>query len=106
MEYGFSILMFCFAGALLLYAGLLAAEKRRPDLLIPRFYASAGKVGNARRYARRIAKIVALCALSPLLTGLVGLTGQYLIAGIVFVVTLAGAIWLGVKMTSRQKEDG
>ena len=36
MEYGFSILMFCFAGTLLLYAGLLAAEKRRPDLLIPR----------------------------------------------------------------------
>ena len=105
MEYGFSVLMFCFAGALLLYAGLLAAEKRRPDLLIPRFYASAGKVGDARRYARRIAKIVALCALSPLLTGLVGLTGQYLIAGIVFVCTLVGAIWLGVKLTRGQTEE-
>ena len=104
-EYGFSVLMFCFAGALPLYAGMLVLEKKRPDLLIPRFYASAGKVGNARRYARRIAKIVALCALSPLLTGLVGLTGKYLIAGIVFVVTMAAAIWLGVRITKETPDD-
>ena len=105
MEYGFSILMFCFAGALLLYAGLLATEKRRPDLLIPRFHATAGNVGNVVKYARRIAKIVALCALSPLLTGLVGLTGKYLIAGIVFVASLAAAIWLGVKLTGEKTES-
>ena len=105
MEYGFSILMFCFAGVLLLYAGLLAVEKRRPDLLIPRYRASSGDMKNPIRYARRIAKIVALCALSPLLTGLVGLTSRYLIAGIVFVVALVGAIWLGIRMTREQKED-
>ena len=105
MEYGFSILMFCFAGALLLYAGLLAVEKRRPDLLIPRYRASSGDMKNPIRYARRIAKIVALCALSPLLTGLVGLTGKYLIASIVFVVTLAGAIWLGVRITRAATEE-
>ena len=34
MEYGFSILMFCFSGALLLYAGLLAAEKRRHAVIV------------------------------------------------------------------------
>ena len=104
MEYGFSILMFCFAGALLLYAGLLAAEKRRPDLLIPR-RVSVTKSELTVAYARRLAKIVALCALSPLLTGLVGLTGYYLIAGIVFVVTLAGAIWLGIKITRAATEE-
>ena len=105
MEYGFSILMFCFAGALLLYAGLLAAEKRRPDLLIPRFRAASGNVGNVIRYARRIAKIVALCSLAPLLCGLVGLTGKLLIAGIVFVVVLVGALWLGVKITGEKTEE-
>ena len=104
MEYGFSILMFCFSGALLLYAGLLAAEKRRPDLLIPR-RGSVTKSALTVAYARRLAKIVALCALSPLLTGLVGLTGYYLIAGIVFVVTLAGAIWLGIKITRAATEE-
>ena len=104
MEYGFSILMFCFSGALLLYAGLLAAEKRRPDLLIPR-RGSVTKSELTVAYARRLAKIVALCALSPLLTGLVGLTGYYLIAGIVFVVTLAGAIWLGIKITRAATEE-
>ena len=104
MEYGFSILMFCFSGALLLYAGLLAAEKQRPDLLIPR-RVSVPKSELTVAYARRLAKIVALCALSPLLTGIVGLTGQYLIAGIVFVVTLAGTIWLGVRITKAQTKE-
>ena len=103
MEYGFSILMFCFAGALLLYAGLMAVEKRRPDLLIPRrVFVSRSKWTVA--YLRKLAKIVALCSLSPLLTGIVGLTGQYLIAGIVFVVTLGLAIWLGIKITHAAEE--
>ena len=110
MEYGFSILMFCFAAALLLYAGALAAEKRRPDLLIPRHHVNAAKMGDPIKYARRIAKIVVLCAAAPLLTGIVGLFASPLIAGAVFVVTLILAIWLGVRLTARgdtgQGSDG
>ena len=106
MEYGLSVLMFCFSGALLLYAGLLAMEKKRPDLLIPRHY--AGKMGNPVKYARRIAKIVVVCAAAPLLTGIVGLFAPPLVVGIVFVVALILAIWLGVKLTgdrAKERED-
>lgn len=103
MEYGLSILMFCFAGGLLLYAGLLAAEKRRPDLLIPRrVYTS--KKNWAIPYARKLAKIVALCALSPLLTGIAALFASPLIAGIVFVLTLILFIWLGIRVTGIKGE--
>ena len=104
-EYGFSVLMFCFAGALLLYAGLLVLEKKRPDLLIPRRYSVSMKKTDWIGHARRLAKIVALCALSPLLTGVAGLFGKPLIAGIVFVVTMAAAIWLGVRITKETPDD-
>ena len=106
MEYGFSILMFCFSAALLLYAGLLTLEKRRPELMIPRHHAA--KIDDPIAYARRVAKIVVLCAAAPLLAGLTGLFASPLVAGIVFVVALILAIWLGVKLTdngTEQRED-
>ncbi|MBQ6065512.1 MAG: hypothetical protein IJK89_01700 [Clostridia bacterium] len=98
MEYGFSILMFCLAGGMLLYALLLYNEKKRPDLLIPRRVYTSRK-NWAVPYARKLAKIVALCAVSPLLTGVVGLFAKPLIAGIVFVLTLILFIWLGIRVT-------
>ena len=103
MEYGFSILMFCLAGGMLLYALLLYTEKKRPDLLIPRrVYTS--KKNWAVPYARKLAKIVALCAVSPLLTGVVGLFAKPLIAGIVLVLTLILFIWLGIRVTGINEE--
>ena len=104
-EYGLSVLMFCFAGALLLYAGLLRLEKKRPDLLIPRRYSVSMTITDWRQHARRVAKIVALCALSPLLTGITALFAPPLAAGIVFVVVLVAAIWLGVRITREAAED-
>ena len=103
MEYGLSILMFCLAGGMLLYALLLYNEKKRPDLLIPRRVYTSRK-NWAVPYARKLAKIVALCALSPLLTGLVGLFAPPLIAGVVFVLTLILFIWLGIRVTGINEE--
>ena len=103
MEYGLSVLMFCFSAALLLYAGLLRLEKKRPELMIPRHYAA--KIDDPIAYARRIAKIVVVCAAAPLLTGIAGLFAPPLVVGIVFVVSLVLAIWLGVKLTTDRTED-
>lgn len=103
-EYGFSVLMFCFAGALLLYAGLLVLEKKRPDLLIPRRYSVSMKKTDWIRHARRLAKIVALCALAPFFSGVAGLFGKPLLAGIVFVAVLTAAIWLGVRITKETSD--
>ena len=104
MEYGLSILMFCFSAALLLYAGLLVLEKRRPDLLIPRHHAA--KMDDPIAYARRVAKIVVLCAAAPLLAGVAGLFAPSLVVGIVFVAALILAIWLGVRLTTPRTEEG
>ena len=105
MEYGFSVLMFCFSGAILLYAGLLAVAKHGLRYMLPRRYTISAKMGNPVRYARRVAKILVLCAAAPLLSGLVGLTGKTLLAGIVFVAALTGAVWLGVRITRGPAEE-
>ncbi len=63
-----SILMFIFAGAILLYAVLLAWTKNTG--LIMRSYAV--KMKNKKAYAVKFAKILALTSISPLLTGLAG----------------------------------
>ena len=86
----FSILMFCFSGALILYAGLLALTK--DCRLIPRDHTA--KPGNKKAYAVNMAKAIALtavppahCAIAALFNGLLALT--------VFVVELVMALWIG-----------
>jgi len=72
MEYGFSILMFIFSGAILLYALLLGLTK---DIkLIPRNYAV--KIKNKKRYAVQFAKITAVVSIAPALTGAISLFTQ------------------------------
>ena len=86
--------MFVFSGVLLLYAGLLALT--RDVTMLPRF--SAAYVGDKKAYALRVAKVLAIVAVSPALTGVTALLSG-IAAAIVFVVSLVGCIWLGVKVT-------
>lgn len=97
MEYAFSILMFCFAGMLLLYAGLLAAAK--DPQLIPRHFAS--KIKNPKVYALQFAKLTALTAAAPFLSGLVGLTDQMWAAGIVLIAAFVLCIHFGIRFFMR-----
>lgn len=66
MERAYSILMFCFAGMILLYAALLAPGNVE---LIPRRWAVPIK--DRKDYAKRFAKLLALLSLSPLSSGIV-----------------------------------
>ena len=87
--------MFCFSGALLLYAGILGLTG---DITMVLKHGVA-KIDNPKAYARKVAKILALTALAPALAGAVGLFSA--IAGIIMlVVGFVGFIWLGVKITS------
>lgn len=89
----FSILMFCFSGALLLYAALLALTKDYG--LIPRGYAVKPK--DSRAYAAAFARMIALVALAPLGGGIYALIDPALGAvmlGLGFVV----CIWAGTGM--------
>ena len=100
MEYAFSVLMFCFAGMLLLYAGLLALTK---DIsLIPRMHGV--KVKNRREYARRFAKVMAVVALDPLLGGVVALFHKGF-AAVTMIVGLAACIWIGVQLMQDPQND-
>ena len=100
MEYGFSVLMFCFAGMLLLYAGLLALTK---DIsLIPRMHGV--KVKNRREYAVRFAKAMAVAALDPLLGGVVALFHPGY-AAVTMIVGLAACIWIGVQLVRDTNAD-
>ena len=68
MEYAYSILMFCFSGAILIYAGLIAPGNVE---LIRNYWAV--KMKDRKAYARQFAKLLALTALAPLLSGIVAL---------------------------------
>ena len=95
MEHGFSILMFIFAGALLLYAGLMALTKDYN--LLPLRASVSVKPKNPKAYTFALSKVVALVAAGPALGGLVGLWNG--MAGVVALIAgVAVCIWLGTKL--------
>ena len=69
MEKAFPILMLCFAGLLLVYAGILALTK--DVMLIP--HADKAKIPDPKAYALRFAGIMALVTIGPLASGIAGL---------------------------------
>ncbi len=97
MEYPYSILLFCFAGLLLLYAGLIALTKS--VFWIPRDHAA--KMRDRKKYAVQFAKVLALAALSPALAGLSGLV----FSGVVPVIVLAVSFVLIMRRAVRLMED-
>ena len=98
MEYGFSILMFCFSALLLIYAGLIYKGNTG---LIRRLWAA--KIKDKKAYARRFAKILALTALAPLFSSIVALLVDIEQSPLFVVMTLIlgviAAIWFGVRFT-------
>ncbi|MBQ6772610.1 MAG: hypothetical protein IJP48_00960 [Synergistaceae bacterium] len=90
-----SLLMFIFAGAILLYALLLAWTK---DIrMIARHYAV--KINDEKGYALKIAKILALVSIIPALSGITGIiTGSgflmsaVLIAGFVIFIVICNKL--------------
>lgn len=98
MENGFSILMLLFAAALLLYAGLLALKKDYK--LLPYRSRVSVKPKDPKAYAVQLAKIIALVAAAPALSGLVGFWNQAA-GAIVLIVGLPACIWLGTKIIKK-----
>ena len=87
----FSILMFCFSGAILLYAGLLAVTKDYN--LIPRNYTTNPK--DKRAYTLALAKVLAVTALAPLSGGIYGLFNVPL-GLVMLLVDFPVCIWIGI----------
>lgn len=87
-----TILMFIFSGMLYLYALILFLTK--DSRLICFDYMV--KMKNRKKYARQFAKVIALVATVPILTGLAGIMSTGLAIS-VFVVGLIITIWIGTK---------
>lgn len=66
MRYVFSIIMFCFAGAMFLYALIVNGD---PTAIVRSY---SVKMKNPKAYAKYFAKIIAVIALAPLLCGIYG----------------------------------
>lgn len=85
----FSILMLCFSGGLLLYAGLLAVTKNYN--LIPRNYAS--QVKDKRAYTLKVAKVIALVAIPPFHCAIAAIFNDILAIS-VLLVEMIMALWI------------
>ena len=95
MEQGFSILMFIFAGAILLYAALMAITKDYN--MLPYRSRVSVKPKNPKKYMVQLAKITALTALAIALGAAVALWNTA-VGAVVMIVCVIIALWAGTKM--------
>lgn len=95
MEYGYSILMGIFAGAILVYAGIMALTGDYN--ILPVRARQSVKPKDPKKYTVRLAKVIALVALSPALSALAGLWNMHA-ALVVLFVTMVVFIWLGTRI--------
>ncbi len=101
MEYGYSIIMGIFAGAILLYAGIMAISK--DYTILPLRVRVSVKPKNPKKYTTQLAKIIALVACAPALSALVGLW-NVAAAAIVLICAVIFFIWLGIKIVPFDKD--
>ena len=95
MEYAYSILMGCFAAALLIYAGLMALTKDYK--ILPLRSRQSVKPKDTKRYMTGLSKVVALISLSPALSALTGLFNT-IAAVIVLIGSMILFILIGTKI--------
>ncbi|WP_405340380.1 hypothetical protein [Ruminococcus sp.] len=95
MDEGYSILMALFAVAILCYAGLMAIFKDYK--MLPYRARVSVQPKDEKRYMVQLSKVVALVALAPLLSALVGLWNIFA-ALIVLIAAAVVFIRLGTKL--------
>ena len=101
MEHGFSILMFFFAGALLLYAGLMALTKDYKKL--PYRARQSVKPKNSEKYMVQLAKIVALVAAMIAVGAAIALWNAA-VGSAVMVIGVVAALWCGTRIIKKAEE--
>ncbi len=98
MENGFSILMFIFSAAILLYAGLMALTKDHK--MLPYRARQSVKPKNPEKYMVQLAKIVALVAVMIAVGAAVALWNGA-VGSVVMVVGVVAALWSGTKLIKK-----
>lgn len=101
MENGFPIFMLIFAGAILLYAALMAITK---DYKMLPFRARVSvKPKNPEKYMIQLAKIAALVAVM-IAAGAVIAMWNAATGAVVMVIGVVAALWCGTKMIKKAEE--
>ena len=95
MEYGYSILMGIFSLVLLIYAAIMAISKNY-EMLPYRAKVSVNPK-DPELYMTRLAKVIALVALAPALSAIIGLWNKA-VAFIILILLTILFIWKGTKM--------
>ena len=95
MEHGFSMLMFIFAAAILLYAALMAITK--DYRMLPFRARQSVKPKDPQAYMVQLSKIVALAALAIALGAAVALWNNAL-GAVVLVAGVLAALWAGTRI--------
>ena len=95
MEQGFSILMFIFAGVILLYAALMALTKDYN--MLPYRARNSVKPKNPKAYMVELAKIVALTGVAIAVGAAVALWNP-MFGAVVMIAGVILALWAGTKI--------
>ena len=99
MEQNFSIFMFIFAGAVLLYAGILAVTKDYN--MLPYRSRVSVKPKNPKKYAVQLAKAIALVAVAIAAGAAVSLWN--IAAGaVVMIAGVIAALWASTKIVKNE----
>ena len=91
----FSIFMFIFAGAILLYALILGVTKDYK--MLPLQVQVSLKKKNRKKYITKLSRAIALTALAPAVCAVVGLWSE-VGAMIAFAVTLVVCLWADTRL--------
>ena len=95
MNEGFPIIMLAFSGMLLVYAGLMALTKDYK--MLPLRMRQSVKPKDSRKYMTHLAKVIAIVAAAPGLSGLLGFW-NIPVAVVILIGGTILAIWLGTRI--------
>jgi len=95
MNEGFPIIMLAFSGMLLVYAGLMALTKDYK--MLPLRMRQSVKPKDSRKYMTQLAKVIAIVAAAPGLSGLLGFW-NIPVAVVILIGGTILAIWLGTRI--------
>ena len=99
MDYGYAVLMFCIAGALLLYSVILIKTKNI-SLIIQM---DKDRIQDKEAYTARYGKAVAILSLAPVVSGIFWLTGAVRRSVAFLVLGFILCVWEATEIMRKDK---
>ena len=97
MDYGYAVLMFSIAGALLLYS-LILVKTKNISLVVQ---ADKARIQDKQAYAKQFGKAVAVISLAPAVSGILWLTGAVRRSIAFLVLGFIICVWEATNLVSK-----